>query len=243
MAVDFLWGQERDRLSFAAIALAAAASAFGWLAVDRWVPVNSDGTPILVAVLRTVFALIPAIAGFLIATRRQRRVHKLVSARLDDLRRSFDEFQRLKAIEHEINTMNRLSKVAREAAKNTASTTKELLGAIRTVGDQNTQERLLERCRNQVNSVVTVFAAVGEQMEESGIAIHKELTADDSMHILDRERKSTALGLEYARELMQQRGIEEGRDQLKIAAEQATLLQNEVASLKAISHATEVNHE
>ena len=138
--------------------------------------------------------------------------------------------------------MNRLSKVAREAAKNTASTTQELLGAIRTVSDQHTQERLLERCRNQVNNVVTVFAAVGEQMEESGIAIHRELTADDPMHILDRERKSTALGLEYARELMQQRGIEEGRDQLKIAAEQAALLQREVASLKAISHAAEVAH-
>lgn len=241
MNADYL-NLGRDRFSYTAIAIAAAASAFGWLAVDRWVPTASDGTPILVAVLRTIFALVPAVAGFLIATRRQKRTHRLVATRLEDLRRSFDEFQRLKAIEHEIQTMNRLSKVAREAAKNTASTTQELLGAIRAVNDQHAQERLLERCRNQVNNVVTVFAAVGEQMEESGIAIHKELTADDPMHILDRERRSTALGLDYARELMQQRGIEEGRDQLKIAAEQAALLQREVASLKAISHATEAAH-
>lgn len=242
MAAEYL-GSGRDRVGYAAIALAAAASAFGWLAVDRWIPQSAEGTPVLIAVLRTVFALVPAVAGFLIAARRQKRVHRLVSARLKDLRNSFDEFQRIKAIEHEISTMNRLSKVAREAAKNTASTTQELLGAIRTVGDQHAQERLLERCRNQVNNVVTVFAAVGEQMEESGIAIHKELTADDPMHILERERKSTSLGLEYARELMQQRGIEEGRDQLKVAAEQAALLQREVASLRAISHATETAHD
>jgi hypothetical protein len=156
---------------------------------------------------------------------------------LEDLRNSLAELQSLRRIEHEVQTMNRLSKVAREAVKNTAASAQELLGAIRAVDDGRVQERLVDRYRTHTNNVVTVLSAVGEQMEESGVAIYRELNAEEEIHVLDREKKTTSLGIDYAREIMKQRGIEEGRDQLRFAFEQASLLQAEVTSLKVIARA------
>jgi hypothetical protein len=227
-----------DKAGYAAIAASAVFSAFGWFAIDRWVPASTAAaTPIMVAILRTIFTLLPAIAGFLIASRRQKRIHRALASRLEDLRNSLAELQSLRRIEHEVQTMNRLSKVAREAVKNTAASAQELLGAIRAVDDGRVQERLVDRYRTHTNNVVTVLSAVGEQMEESGVAIYRELNAEEEIHVLDREKKTTSLGIDYAREIMKQRGIEEGRDQLRFAFEQASLLQAEVTSLKVIARA------
>ncbi|HJR73053.1 MAG TPA: hypothetical protein VJ806_05375 [Luteimonas sp.] len=186
-----------------------------------------------------MFTLLPAIAGFLIASRKQKRTHRALAGRLEDLRSSLAELQSLRRIEHEVQTMNRLTKVAREAVKNTASSAQELLGAIRAVNDPYTRERLVDRYRTHTNNVATVLSAVGEQLEESGISIYSELNAESEIHVLEREKANTASGLEYAREIMKQRGIEEGRDQLRIAFEQASLLQAEVISLTALEHAPE----
>jgi hypothetical protein len=225
-----------DKGGYIAIGVAATLSAFGWFAVDRWLPSNGDGSSIIIAVLRTMFTLLPAVAGFMIASRRQRKTHRMISAKLENLRGSMSEFQRIRGIEHELHTIDRLAKVAREAVKNTASSAKELFGAIEAVDDPRVKERLVERYRYHTNNVVTVLSAVSEQMEESGRSIQRELTAEDSVHILEREKTNTARGVEYAREIMEQRGIADGLKQLTFAAEQASQLQLELSSLKAISH-------
>lgn len=227
--------QGHDKWIYSAIGASAIFSAFGWFAVDRWVPSDTDGSTIVVAVLRTVFSLLPAIVGFLIAGRRQRRTHRLISLKLDDLRAGLAEFKQIRSIEHELHTMDRLAKVAREAVKNTASSSQELLGAIEAVDDPRVKERLVEKYRNQTNSVVTVLSAVSEQMEESGRSIYRELTAEEAVHILDREKSNTAKGIEYARDIMEQRGIIDGLQQLNFASQQASKLQLELSSLKSIS--------
>lgn len=235
-------GDSPDKTGYFAIAVAAIFSAFGWFAVDRWIPTAGDGAPVIVAVMRTIFTLMPAVAGFVIANRRQRRTHRILSQRLEQLRSSLDEFQRVRGIEHELRTMDRLTRVAREAVKNTATSAKELFGAIEAVDDARVKERLVERYRNHTNNVVTVLSAVNEQMEESGRAIYRELSADEEIHILDRERSNTARGVEYAREIMQQRGIADGVEQLTFAFEQASKLQSELSSLKALSNTQALPH-
>ena len=103
------------------------------------------------------------------------------------------------------------------------------------VDDPRVKERLVERYRSHTNNVVTVLSAVSEQMEESGRSIHRELSAEDAVHILERERNNANRGLDYAREIMEQRGIADGVKKLIFAAEQASL-QLELSSLKAIAH-------
>jgi len=224
-----------DKTGYFAVALSAVVSAFGWFAVDRWMPAGTGSSQIFVAILRTLFTLIPAIAGFLIASRRQRKTHRLLAEKLEELKACLTEFQRLRHIEHELHTMDRLSKVAREAVKNTASSAKELFGAIESVDNSRIKERLVERYRHHTGNVVTVLSAVSEQMEESGRSIQRELTADDKVHILERESVNTSKGIEHAREIMKSRGIEEGLLQLSIAAEQAAKLQLELSSLKQLA--------
>lgn len=224
-----------DGWTYSAIGASAILSAFGWFAVDKWIPTGANGSTIVIAILRTIFTLLPAIVGFLIAGRRQRRTHRMIAIRLEDLRGSLSEFQQIRRIEHELHTMDRMSKVAREAVKNTASSSKELLIAIEAVDDPRVKERLIERYRNHTNNVVTVLSAVSEQMEESGRSIQRELTADDAVHILEREKTNTLRGIDHAREIMEQRGITDGLQQLSFAAEQASRLQLEVSSLKSIA--------
>lgn len=224
-----------DKWGYSAIGASAIFSAFGWFAVDKWIPSDVDGSTVIIAVLRTVFTLIPAVVGFLMAGRRQRRTHRLISLRLEELREGLAEFKQIRRVEHELHTMDRLAKVAREAVKNTASSSKELLEAIEAVDDPRVQERLVEKYRNQTNSVVTVLSAVSEQMEDSGRAIYGELTADDAVHILEREKSNTAKGIEYARDIMEQRGIIDGLQQLNFASQQASKLQLELSSLKTIT--------
>lgn len=235
-------GESPDKTGYVAIAGTAIFSAFGWFAIDRWIPTVGDGAPVIVAVMRTIFTLLPAVAGFVIANRRQKKTHRVLSQRLEQLRVSLDEFQRVREIEHELRTMDRLTRVAREAVKNTASSAKELFGAIEAVDDPRIKERLVERYRNHTNNVVTVLSAVNEQMEESGRAIYRELSADEAIHILDRDRSNTARGVEYAREIMQQRGIADGVEQLTFAADQASRLQSELSSLKALSNTQALSH-
>lgn len=232
MRVDF---GGSDRWGYTAIGASAILSALGWFAVDRWIPSGANGSNIVIAILRTVFTLLPAVVGFFIAGRRQKKTHRLLSLRLEDLRSSLAEFKQIRKIEHELHTMDRLAKVAREAVKNTASSSQELLGAIEAVDDPRVKERLIEKYRNQTNNVVTVLSAVSEQMEESGRSIHRELTADEAVYILDRERSNTTRGIDYAREIMEQRGIIDGLKQLDFASQQASKLQMELSSLKSIS--------
>lgn len=187
-----------DKLGYVAIAVSAVISAFGWFALDKWQAQSNEGTQVIVAVFRTVFSLLPAAAGFIIANRRQKRTHRALSKRLEDLKAGLVEYQRIATVEHELRTMDRLAKVAREAVKNTASSAKELLGAIEGVDDQRVKERLVERYRYHTNNVVTVLSAVSEQMEESGRSIQRELTAEDAVHILEREKSNTAKGLDHA---------------------------------------------
>lgn len=225
----------QENIGYGAIVAAAIFSAFGWFAVDKWVPTDTDGSSVVIAILRTLFTLIPALVGFWIATRRQRRVHRLIATRLGDLRASISEFQRIRRIEHELHTMDRMAKVAREAVKNTASSSKELFGAIEAVDDPRVKERLVDRYRYHTNNVATVLSAVSEQLEESGRAIQRELTAEELVPILEREKANSAMGIEHAREIMEQRGIIDGVQQLSFAAEQASRLQLELSSLKMIS--------
>jgi len=225
-----------EKSSFVFLGAAAALSAFGWFAVDKWIPADSAlGSSIAVSVLRTIFTLLPAGAAFLIANRRQKAVYRSVASRLTQLKAQLVHFQRVRRIEHELHTMDRLSKVAREAVKNTASSAKELFGAIESVGDPRIKERLVDRYRTHTNSVVTVLTAVSEQMEESGRAIERELTADEQIHVLDRERQNATKGIEYARDILDQRGIAEGMQQLQLAGESAKHLQQELTNLLAIS--------
>jgi hypothetical protein len=232
-----------DRVDYTIIGTSAVLSASGWLAIDRWLPVTHDGAyPIVVAFMRTVLMLIPPIIAFVIAGRRQRRTHKLISMKLAQIREGMSELERLRKIEHEIHTMDRLSRVAREAVKHTASGARELLGAIEGVDDDRMKERLVERYRTYTNNVVTVLSAVNEQMEESGRSIYREISADDSIHVLQREKDNTSKGVEYAKEIMQQRGILDGVAQVTFAAEQAAKLQHELTSLKAIASPEGENH-
>ncbi len=226
---------KEDKVGYFLIAAAAVGSAFGWFALDRWIPDQEGGTSVLIALLRTLFSLAPAIVGFLIANGRQKSTHKAISKRLQDVRQQLTEFQRIRRIEHELHTMDRLARVAREAVKNTASSAKELFGAIEAVDEPRIKERLVDRYRSHTGNVVTVLSAVSEQMEESGRAIQRELTAEEAVHVLERERQNTTRGVEHAREIMGQRGIAEGFEQLNFATEQASRLQLELSSLKAIA--------
>ncbi|MEH6419661.1 hypothetical protein [Pseudomonas sp. CGJS7] len=232
-----------DGAGYTAIGASAIVSALGWFSIDRWVPVSGDGSAVMVALLRTIFTLLPAIVGFWIAMRRQRDTHKAITLRLADLRSKVSEYQRVRKIEHELHTMDRMAKVAREAVKNTASSSKELLGAIEAVDEPRVKERLVERYRYHTNNVVTVLSAVAEQMEQSGRSIQLELTADDAIPILEREKLNTSRGIEHAREIMEQRGIVDGLQQLNFAAEQASKLQLELSSLKAIAPPAQENQD
>ncbi len=224
-----------DTLGYLGIAAAAIISALGWFSLEKFAPPGGENSHFVIAFMRTLFTLLPAAAAFWIAGWRQRRTHKHLSLKLEQLKSSMIQFQRLQRIEHEIHTMDRLAKVAREAVKNTAVSAKELLGAIEGVDDPRTKERLTERYRYHTNNVITVLSAVSEQMEDSGRAIQRELTAEDSVHILEREKSNTSQGVLLAKEIMEQRGITDGLKQLTFASEQATQLQNQLSTLKTLA--------
>lgn len=131
--------------------------------------------------------------------------------------------------------MERLAKVAREVGKNTASSAKELLGVIEGIDDPWAKERLTERYRQLTSNVITVLSAVGEQMEESGKSIQRVLTADEAIHILERQKANIAVGIQHAKDMMEQRGIIEGMNQLTFACEQAAGLQHQLSTLKSLS--------
>jgi hypothetical protein len=224
---DRINGNEADKLGWVAIALTAVFSAFGWFAANRWASAAGDGGQIVTAILRTLFTLLPAAVGFMIANRRQQRVHKSLAKQLGLLKKSLVEFQRVKKVD-------RLTKVAREAVKNTAGSAKELLDAIQSVDDPRTKERLTERYKYHTNNIATVLSAVMQQMEESGISIYKELNAEESMHVLERDRNNAEKGIEHARQIMESRGIKDGLEQLYLASTKASQLHAELTSLKKL---------
>lgn len=222
-------------LGYLGIAVAAIISAIGWFSIEKFAVADQESGHFVIAFMKMLFTLLPAAAAFWIANLRQRKIHKALSIQLEQLKVNLNEFQRIRRIEHELHTMERLAKVAREVGKNTAVSAKELLGVIESVDDPLTKERLTQRYRYLTNNVITVISAVSEQMEDSGKSIQRELTADDSIHIMEREKSNIALGVQHAKEIMEQRGIIDGLEQLTFASEQAAKLQTQLVSLKRLS--------
>lgn len=231
-----------DSLGYVGIAVAAIISALGWFSIEKIAVANTDSGRFVVAFMKTLFSLLPAAAAYWIANLRQRKMHKKISIQLSQLRLCLNEFQRIRRIEHELHTMERLAKVAREVGKNTAASAKELLSVIESVDDAWTKERLTQRYRYLTNNVITVLSAVSEQMEDSGKSIQRELTADDAIFILDREKSNISQGVLHAKEMMEQRGIIEGMNQLAFASEQAAQLQLQLSTLKKLAP-PEMDHE
>ena len=77
-----------------------------------------------------------------------------------------------------------------------------------------------------------VLGAVNEELERSGRKVTSELTADDSIDIIEREQRTYERGIAFAQELAQKRGLAEGLRQIQAAAEQANQL---TLALTAIS--------
>lgn len=222
-------------LGYIGIAIAAIVSALGLFGIEKIVVADTENGRFVIAFMKTLFSLLPAAAAFWIAHWRQRKTHKNISMQLARLKKGLDELERIRRIEHELHTMERLAKVAREVGKNTASSAKELLGVIEGIDDPWAKERLTQRYRYLTNNVITVLSAVGEQMEDSGKSIQRELTADESIHVLEREKSNITLGIQHAKEMMEQRGIIDGLKQLTFASEQAAALQNQLATLKSLT--------
>lgn len=212
------------------IGSAALLSAFGWYAVGTWMRPSDAGGQIIAAILRTVFTLLPALAAFIVASRRQKEVQRRMAIKLDALRDLMNGYQRLQSVDHELKTMDRLSRVARNAVINTASSSQELFSAIEAVPNKTSKDLLLERFRHHTSSVVTILSAVNEQLSESGRAISENITADDQINIVERANMNAESGLELAQKMIETRGIGDGMRQLKTSIEQAQSLQAQLAS-------------
>jgi hypothetical protein len=217
--------EKHDYATYVWIGVAGLVSATGWLAADKWVAADSPAASVAVALMRTLFTLLPAAIAWWIASRRQRSVHQALSRQLDELKAKMAQSRRLSTIQIELDTMNRLAKVSRSAVKDTASTANALLQAIDTVVDPATKERLAERFRIHSDGLRTVLIAVNEELQESGRTIARELTAEDAIHILEREEQTNAKGIELAEKLAQQRGLHDGVRALAAASEQARQIQ------------------
>jgi hypothetical protein len=217
--------------SYIAVGAAALLSAAGWISAGKWLPADSAGLSFGVAILRTIFTLLPAAVAWWIATRRQRRVHQELSNRLDVLKASLASLDSLESIENELETMNRLASVSRAAVKDTAVSANELLRAIELVPDDITKERLVDRFRNHSTGLRTVLSAVNDELEDSGRRIAKQLSAEEEIHILEREERTNTQGIEFARKLAEQRGLIDGVRQLTEASDQARQLQLALSSL------------
>ena len=214
---------------YVAIGGAALLSAFGWYAVGTWMDASDPGLKFILAILRTVFTLFPALVAFMVASKRQKEVQRRMALKLDVLKNLMTDYQRLQSVDHELKTMDRLSKVARNAVMNTAASSQELFGAIEAVVDKPSKDLLLERFRHHTSSVVTILSAVNEQLSESGRAISENITADDQINIVERANKNTESGLELAQKMIETRGIGDGMRQLKTSIEQAQSLQAQLA--------------
>ncbi|MGL4231920.1 MAG: hypothetical protein ACRCWJ_11210 [Casimicrobium sp.] len=223
--------QKHDIGGYLVVIFGAVASALGWISLDRLPEALARESPLLIIAARTVLVLLPALVAYWVATRKQRDTHKRLLTEIDALKSQFLGLERLGRVEDELNTMNRLSKVARSAAKGTASSLNELLAAIELVPDHASKERLIQRYKTHNDGLVAVLATVNEELEQSGHAIATQLLADEQMHVLAREQKATTEGLELARGLAERRGLTEGLRQLSDASEQAKKLQFAMTSL------------
>lgn len=215
---------------YMAIGAAALFSAFGWYAVGKWMDPGDPGVKYILAILRTVFTLLPALVAFWVANRRQRAIQQGMARKLDVLSNLMIDYQKLQSVEHELKTMDRLSKVARNAVMTTAASSQELFGAIESVSDKGSRDLLLERYRHHTNSVVTILSAVNEQLSESGRAISENITAEDKIDIVERATKNAESGFALAQKMIDTRGIGDGIRQLKTSIEQAQSLQAQLTS-------------
>lgn len=222
---------KQDVPGFAAVVITAAASAIGWISLDRIPDAVVRESPLLLTAARTFLTLLPAAIAYWFATRRQRATHTRLLGELDGLKSEFLSLERLSRVEDELNTMNRLSKVARAASKGTAASLNELLNAIQLVPDHASKERLVQRYKTHNDGLVAVLATVNEELEESGRSIASQLIADEQMHVLEREKKANLHGVELARDLAERRGLSEGFRQLTDASEQAKKLQVTMSQL------------
>lgn len=215
---------------YAAVGLSVLFSAFGWYAVGEWIKPTDTGLQFLLALLRTVFTLLPAIAGFWIANRRQRAILQGMARDLDRLRILMTDYQRLINVDHELRTMDSLSKVARNAIVATANSAKNLYGAIVEIpGDGPAKTILLERFKNHSNSVMTTLSAVQEQMNESGTNVANIITAHESIDIVQRKTRNSETGLELARKMVEARGVGDGLKMISNTLEQAQTLQDQLS--------------
>jgi hypothetical protein len=214
---------------YVAVGAAALLSAFGWYALGKWVRPDDPGTKFLLAFMRTVFTLLPALVAFWVANRRQREAERQMALRLDSLKMLMGQYQRLQSVDNELATMDRLAKVARHAVVSTGASSKELFGAIEAVQDRASKDLLLERYRHHTNSVVTVLNAVSEQLSESGRSISENITADDSINIVERADANATNGLAYATKIIETRGIGDGLKQLKTSIDRAQSLQGQIS--------------
>lgn len=213
-----------------AIGGAALFSAFGWYAVGTWIKPSDPSGQFIVAILRTAFTLFPALVAFLVANKRQKEVQRHMALKLDALKNLITDYQRLQSVDHELETMDRLSKVARNAVMLTAASSQELFGAIESVADKKSKDLLLERFRHHTSSVVTMLLAVDEQLSESGRAISENITADKEINIVERANQNAESGLALAQRMIETRGIGDGIRQLKTSIAQAQSLQSRLAS-------------
>lgn len=223
-------GTDIGLTGYAAIGASVLVSAFGWYAVSKWMQPSDAGVKFLLAFLRTFFALIPAVVGFWIASKRQRASQARMAADLDRLRNLMSDYQKLVAVDHELKTMDSLSKVARNAVVATATSAKNLYGAIVEIpGDGPSKTILLERFKNHSNSVMTTLTAVQEQMNEIGTAVADILTSHEEIDIVKRKTRNSESGLTLARQMVEARGVGDGLKLISNTLEQAQSLQDQLS--------------
>lgn len=213
-----------------AIGVAAIASGLGYWALGEWMQPADPASKFVLAAMRTIFTLLPALVAFAVASRRQRQAEEQMAGKLDSLKKLMGNYQRLQSVESELKIMDRLAKVARNTVVSTGSSSQELFRAIEAVQSKAEKDLLLERYRNHTGSVVTVLTAVSEQLSESGRTISENVTADDKIDIIDRADKNAEDGLKYAQKIIDTRGIGDGLQQLKSSMDRAHLLQGQITT-------------
>jgi hypothetical protein len=207
---------------------AALVSGGGWYFLDRiWLP-DDPASKIAHAFGRTLLTLLPAFVAFLVASWRQRRTEENMAKKVERIGVLVKQYVRLRSVQNELETVDRLAKVARNATVQTGASASELFRAIEAVKDPVAKDLLLERYRHHTNSFVTLLSAVNEQLSESGRAISEAVTADDAINIIDRADKNAEDGLRYAEKIIQNRGIGEGLKVLNSTIEKARELQGAI---------------
>lgn len=217
-------------LSYILVASAALVSGIGFFFSGQWIDGDDPSAKIGLAVFRTGLTLLPALAAYSVASWRQRKLERSMAAQIDGIKALLEEYARLQSVQNELDTIDRLAKVARSAVIQMGTSATELLRTIESIRDSDGKQMLLERYRTHTSNVVTLLNAVGEQVSESGQQISYDLTSDEPIHIVARADQNVAGGLAYAEKIIGSRGIGDGVKQLKSAIERAQDLQKQIAS-------------